>query len=1035
MAPPGELNLLKEPQRKDKEKESYNGYITTSVASVDRPQFTSWTFLNGKVRIGPVESGNGFILLCLLWLVFASVPEGTLHGICSVVQRIFTIFLPLVCLICVFYWAELLIHKHCKSQLSYAVFPVCLLGELCTQIILGGSDFLRTTFLFTLVMAGLVTVVFSKLKILPTSIALLLLTTARMSCWITLRDIPSFLRPFLAYFSAFSGLILSRNIQACFTASPVELIQSKAPLTRRRTSSVSSTSSLNSRRRPSLPALGTQPKGTVDCTTLGEAHGMISDLLADSNLPSNVASTLKIISTMIAPPTAFHVGQRPFMSPMTPLIEKFRDEHQEDKVKDQPDLKDDLPLPMVGRIRRTLNATGRRMSSTWTTTTSATGMPTLDPDVTVGRNTPVVTLTEHNNSNVVTANKSPQKSPLAEGAITTTKNGPQETFAKHRPACFSNSFPTQSSPNLIRKLSPEMAPSGSPLIPRWSPDRTNSSPISTPNLMRKSPERMFATSNVFRRLSREETQLVKDALVQAENEPEEKNSEKDEISTTLCGCDCHHNNSSSTEEETKMNQTTKDSEKKSTSLEDKRVLPKSKELDKLLDEIVDWNFPIFDASEHGNILTQVTYRVFQKTGLFEAFKIPMTKFLNFFFALESGYHDIPYHNSIHASDVLHGVFFMTTSKIPGFCPVNSKLSNDSDTDSDSALNGGERQKTTGGGYGVLMDSIPQLELLALYTAATMHDYDHPGRTNAFLVGTLSQQALLYNDRSVLENHHAAAAFTLLMSDPKYNFLCELEPVEFKRFRFLAIEAILATDLKRHFDLLSEFNAKISEGGGVDWTQEADRLLTLQICIKMADISGPSKGRDLHTRWTKRIVEEFYEQGDDESARGMPISPYMNRDVPHVAQLQESFINHLVAPLYNAYANAGLLPGNWVEEEESSSDLESDDEDSDEEGMRKPEGERRKPKKSCRQKQPKITSDLTTNIENNYKMWLEVIKLEEEKRKAQEVDCIENVDKDLEGSDEELIMIETSLKNDVIVEEDNGSESGSTTMESRKRSDK
>ena len=68
--------------------------------------------------------------------------------------------------------------------------------------------------------------------------------------------------------------------------------------------------------------------------------------------------------------------------------------------------------------------------------------------------------------------------------------------------------------------------------------------------------------------------------------------------------------------------------------------------------------------------------------------------------------------------------------------------------------------------------------------------------------------MLYNDRSVLENHHAAAAFALLMSDPKYNFLCELEPVAFKRFRFLAIEAILATDLKRHFDLLSEFNAKV-----------------------------------------------------------------------------------------------------------------------------------------------------------------------------------------------------------------------------------
>lgn len=35
------------------------------------------------------------------------------------------------------------------------------------------------------------------------------------------------------------------------------------------------------------------------------------------------------------------------------------------------------------------------------------------------------------------------------------------------------------------------------------------------------------------------------------------------------------------------------------------MLPKSRELDKLLDQISDWNFPIFDACEHGNILTQV----------------------------------------------------------------------------------------------------------------------------------------------------------------------------------------------------------------------------------------------------------------------------------------------------------------------------------------------------------------------------------------------------------------------------------------------
>ncbi len=43
------------------------------------------------------------------------------------------------------------------------------------------------------------------------------------------------------------------------------------------------------------------------------------------------------------------------------------------------------------------------------------------------------------------------------------------------------------------------------------------------------------------------------------------------------------------------------------------------------------------------------------------------------------------------------------------------------------------------GYGTLSGLIPALELMALYVAAAMHDYDHPGRTNAFLVATSAPQ--------------------------------------------------------------------------------------------------------------------------------------------------------------------------------------------------------------------------------------------------------------------------------------------------------
>lgn len=42
-----------------------------------------------------------------------------------------------------------------------------------------------------------------------------------------------------------------------------------------------------------------------------------------------------------------------------------------------------------------------------------------------------------------------------------------------------------------------------------------------------------------------------------------------------------------------------------------------------------------------------------------------------------------------------------------------------------------------------------------------HDMDHPGTNNAFEVKMKSKLAILYNDQSVLEHHHAASFFFLL----------------------------------------------------------------------------------------------------------------------------------------------------------------------------------------------------------------------------------------------------------------------------------
>ena len=66
---------------------------------------------------------------------------------------------------------------------------------------------------------------------------------------------------------------------------------------------------------------------------------------------------------------------------------------------------------------------------------------------------------------------------------------------------------------------------------------------------------------------------------------------------------------------------------------------------------------------------------------------------------------------------------------------------------------------------------------------------------------------MYNDESVLENHHLAVAFKL-MQEKFCDFLCNLEKSQMKVLRKIMIDTVLATDMDKHFQHLGELKTMV-----------------------------------------------------------------------------------------------------------------------------------------------------------------------------------------------------------------------------------
>ncbi|MBZ3881950.1 High affinity cAMP-specific and IBMX-insensitive 3',5'-cyclic phosphodiesterase 8B [Sciurus carolinensis] len=306
----------------------------------------------------------------------------------------------------------------------------------------------------------------------------------------------------------------------------------------------------------------------------------------------------------------------------------------------------------------------------------------------------------------------------------------------------------------------------------------------------------------------------------------------------------------------------------------------------LLDNEESWDFNIFEleAVTHKRPLVYLGLKVFSRFGVCEFLNCSETTLRAWLQVIEANYHSSnAYHNSTHAADVLHATaFFLGKERVKG--------------------------------------SLDQLDEVAALIAATVHDVDHPGRTNSFLCNAGSELAVLYNDTAVLESHHTALAFQLTVKDTKCNIFKNIDRNHYRTLRQAIIDMVLATEMTKHFEHVNKFVNSINkpmaaevEGSDCECNPTGknfpeNQILIKRMMIKCADVANPCRPLDLCIEWAGRISEEYFAQTDEEKRQGLPVvMPVFDRNTCSIPKSQISFIDYFITDMFDAWDAFAHLP--------------------------------------------------------------------------------------------------------------------------------
>lgn len=286
----------------------------------------------------------------------------------------------------------------------------------------------------------------------------------------------------------------------------------------------------------------------------------------------------------------------------------------------------------------------------------------------------------------------------------------------------------------------------------------------------------------------------------------------------------------------------------------------------------DFNIFKFESQvQNENLLPIIGKYSFTSTNVME--------FLNtnsldgFLETVRDSYLNVPYHNSAHASDVCQSVLMILIH-----------------TNFIEILN------------------ITPFDVISIITACLIHDIGHPSLNNTFQINSNSEVAITYNDKSVLENFHIAECFRILRKE-NTNIFSKFDNSQYRNVRKRMIEMVLSTDMINHAKIVGLvknrlitynttegkcFNKLINVDSGRVFDDQQE---ILNFVIHTFDIGHNAKSFDISYKWTYLLMNEFWNQGDLEKEKNMPISFLCDRNTSDVPKNQVVFIKSIIIPHY------------------------------------------------------------------------------------------------------------------------------------------